>query len=605
MDIDILKLTERIQIALQIGESHFREFKSGYEGPPSNKRPRSVRDVCIDIIQALVAFANADGGELIIGVEDDGTVTGLDYTKAEIEEMKAAPKTHVHKDTPLPEPRIAHIKFDGKSLLYFSITKGVDFIHLTADGRCLQRRDRQSVPMATEIIRFTKQEVNSREYDRAFINNADMGDLDAVLLTKVADHVSKGMSIEKCLQHLELAEYDGTKLKLRRAALLLFSREPNKWHPRLQVRVLKIDGTEMLTGDRFNVSVDKEETGNLLTLIESSWDLLRPHLTETRFSKDAKFKSQIMYPELACREALVNAIAHRDYSNEGRGIEVRVYSNRLEITSPGGLLSSINIEDLRKLTGVHQSRNSLLSRVLREVGYMRELGEGMRRIYELMKSNDLTPPELYSDHGVFRVVLHHRFIYSREEKLWLDAFEGLELSREQKTIVLLGYNNHTISPKEIWDAVGIVDTDYYRKLLESLRYAGVLDRSVPKKDAFRIAKEDHIPVKNIPQFSVSLPDKNRIRTENVTMDDESEYVKLFIGNVPYHATQRDLEKVMSEFGVISDICMPIDRDTERLKGFAFVEYETVEAAQEALRNSGKIQLLGRTLYLQKAERKTA
>ena len=87
-------------------------------------------------------------------------------------------------------------------------------------------------------------------------------------------------------------------------------------------------------------------------MIESSWELLLPHLTETRFSKDAIFRTQIIYPELACRETLINAIAHRDYNIEGRGIEVRVYSDRLEIVSPGGLLSSIKIEDITKIKGL-------------------------------------------------------------------------------------------------------------------------------------------------------------------------------------------------------------------------------------------------------------
>jgi ATP-dependent DNA helicase RecG len=71
--------------------------------------------------------------------------------------------------------------------------------------------------------------------------------------------------------------------------------------------------------------------------------------------------------------------------------------------SPGGLLSAISLSDLRELKGAHQSRNSLVSRVLREVGYMRELGEGIRRMFELMKSNDLTPPEISSDNNTFSV----------------------------------------------------------------------------------------------------------------------------------------------------------------------------------------------------------
>ena len=82
---EILVLSERVDIARHVGESHFREFKSAYEGPPGKKRLRDVKEVCRDIAEALVAFANADGGELIVGIEDDGSVTGLDYSDATVQ----------------------------------------------------------------------------------------------------------------------------------------------------------------------------------------------------------------------------------------------------------------------------------------------------------------------------------------------------------------------------------------------------------------------------------------------------------------------------------------------------------------------------------------
>ena len=256
--------------------------------------------------------------------------------------------------------------------------------------------------------------------------------------------------------------------------MLLFAKEPSKWHPRPQVRLLKVRGTELKSGADYNVTVDDTAKNNILTLIESAWELIRPHLTETRFAGDAVFRTQIIYPEAACREALINAIAHRDYSIEGRGIEVHVYDDRLVIASPGGLLSSIRIEDLQNQSGVHQSRNSFVARVLREVGYMRELGEGMRRIHELMRLNDLASPELHAKADAFSISLQHHYLYSQEEKLWLDKFAAMKLNRAQKTVVRLGYDGHVISAGEIWEAVGIIDTEDYRRLIESLMKLGVL-----------------------------------------------------------------------------------------------------------------------------------
>src|SRR5207247_477931 len=120
----------------------------------------------------------------------------------------------------------------------------------------------------------------------------------------------------------------------------------------------------------------------------------RPHLVETKLSPEALFKQQVMYPEDACREALVNAITHRDYSLEGQNIEILIFDDRMEVYSPGSLLSTVTVESLRKLAGVHESRNALIARVLREIGYVREMGEGMRRIFRLFNDADLVAPEL-------------------------------------------------------------------------------------------------------------------------------------------------------------------------------------------------------------------
>ena len=243
--------------------------------------------------------------------------------------------------------------------------------------------------------------VEFAESGEPFVDLAGITELDLALVNSISQSIFKSISPEKFLQYLELAEFDGTRLRLRRAALLLFAKHPTKWHPRNQVRILKVKGTEEKSGENFNVEEAGEISGNIFKLITQSWELLRPHLTETKFSKDAIFQPQLIYPEYACREALVNAITHRDYSMEGRGIEVRIFDDRLEILSPGKLLSSISIRDLEELKGVHQSRNSYVARVLREFGYVRELGEGMKRIFESMQKNGFERPRLESPNKSF------------------------------------------------------------------------------------------------------------------------------------------------------------------------------------------------------------
>ncbi|MCX6631373.1 MAG: ATP-binding protein [Candidatus Solibacter sp.] len=146
MDPDILRVSDRLAIAIELGESHFREFKSAFEGPPNNRKPRDPKAVCEDIAKTLVAFANADGGELLIGVEDGRDVTGLSYKPEVIEMLRRAPNTHVHKDTPLPQPHTVLVDYKGERVLYFSVPKGAKYVHLTSEGKCLQRKDLESVP---------------------------------------------------------------------------------------------------------------------------------------------------------------------------------------------------------------------------------------------------------------------------------------------------------------------------------------------------------------------------------------------------------------------------------------------------------------------------
>jgi ATP-dependent DNA helicase RecG len=610
---ELVRLVDRIGIAVELGESHFREFKSALEGPPSGKKSRPAKDICVNISQTLVAFANADGGELLVGVEDDGEISGVDMTDEQISVLLDAPIKNVHPDTPLPQTRKAKVMVEGRLVVYFSVSKGTEFVHLTSDGRCLQRRDRESVPISSEIIRFTRSEVISREYDRQFVDGATLADLDSNLIGYVSGSVSKGMSNDKFLQHMELAEFDGVQFRIRRAALLLFGKNINKWHPRSQVRLLKINGTELKVGEEFHLVADDERSANIMELLDQSWEMLRPHLTETRFSSDARFRAQITYPELACREALVNAIAHRDYSIEGRGVEVRVFSDRMEIDNPGALLSTIRIEDLSKSLGVHQSRNSLVAKVLRVSGYMRELGEGMRRMFELMRSNDLHPPELKSDSSSFSVTLHHRYIYSREEKLWLDGFHEFGLSHDEQTVVRLGYNGHIISAKEIWDSVGIVDTEDYRKLLVSLQRKGLLVSAMSKAEVDGVFRRRKIPRKEIPRFTIAYPQKDmkspRIgdskseSVEKYSVVDSNDYARVYVNNLPSQVGKEDLLKFMSQFGMVVDSVVP-RANKDRNKGYGFVEFADVAAAQKAIGASGTIEYESRRLKIVKAERKS-
>lgn len=590
MGNNILRIRERIEIAIEVGESHFREFKSALEGADGRKKTRAVKDICKDIAEALVGFANADGGEIIIGVEDNSTVSGIHHPESDIEKLLNSPITHVHPNTPLTNVQRSKVEFEGNLLLYFQTPKSSESIHLTSSGLCLQRRDRETVPIPPQQILFERKERISREYDRQFVDNASISDLDIDLVSDVAETISKGLSPEKCLQHLNLAEYTSSGLKIRMGALLLFARDITKWHPRSQVRFLKIAGLELKTGDEYNASEIGSVRGNILTLMAETWERLRPFLVQTRLSSGAVFETRIMYPELACQEAIINAIAHRDYSAEGRGIEVYVFDDRLEIKSPGVLLTTISIDDIRKEKGVHESRNALIARVLREKGYMRELGEGMVRIYSLFRKNELAVPEIISENDSFTIRLQHKSVYSTEQRLWLDQFKDDNLNTDEKSVVLLGYGGNHFSTDDIWSAVGIVDTEDYRKLVYSLQTKGILASVFANTGTGRRkAKEAKVPFRKLKRYYIIKPElRGQARSEikkvadGIAREFEYEEEKIYVTNIPYEIGESDLYELFSDVGNVEDIYIPMNSLTKRPRGFAFVGFDNRRSAEAAI-----------------------
>jgi ATP-dependent DNA helicase RecG len=404
---EILVIQEKVRNTIILGESHFREFKTALEGRPENKKPRLVKKICEDIAEALVAFANADGGEILIGVEDDGTITGIPHNNKDISAMLAAVKTHIHQGQSLPMTAATKLTIDEKTVLYFSVNKGTTQIYQLPDGRCMRRKDMASVPAFFSQIQFTRQEIRSRECEGEFVDGALVRDLDLHFLQSIAGTYAGGLSVELYLQQIGLAMYGTNGLRLKRAALLLFAKsdEMSRWHSRCQIRFLKVLGDTLESGERYNVISDEYIQGNIFDLCIKAWETLRPYLAyQTTFSADAKFEQCYIYPEDVCKEALLNAIAHRDYSMQS-GIEVYVYTSHLEIRSPGPLLSTLSVDELYQLEGAHESRNPLIARVLRENKLIRELGEGMKRIFTGMSALALERPRLYSNGARFSVSL--------------------------------------------------------------------------------------------------------------------------------------------------------------------------------------------------------
>ncbi|MDP2960146.1 MAG: putative DNA binding domain-containing protein, partial [candidate division Zixibacteria bacterium] len=246
--LEVLTLKERILTSVKLSESHFREFKSAIEGEPGKKLPRSIKDISKDIGETLVAFSNADGGEILIGIEDDGEITGIPHNEKEILTMKEAYKTNVHKDTPISNPIIHETEINGKKILYIFVDKGDKYCYLTSNGRCLQRLDKQNIPRPPEQILSDRRESISREYDRKYVDGCTTQNLDLKIINELVKMISPGSSAERCLQFLRLADYFQGSTRPTKAAVLLLAEDILRWYPRCEVRIIKVKGSELKTG---------------------------------------------------------------------------------------------------------------------------------------------------------------------------------------------------------------------------------------------------------------------------------------------------------------------------------------------------------------------
>jgi ATP-dependent DNA helicase RecG len=590
MDSTALILSERVANNIQLGESHIREFKSAYEGLPDGKKPRSVKDVCREVGEQLVGFANADGGDLLIGVEDDGALTGVPYDETAIQTILDAVRTHVYAGQVLPLTYATAVTLKNKTVLFFAVTKGTHQIYQLPDGRCMRRKDKECLPVSFNDIQFERQEVHSREFERQFVDGATVTDLDLEELQIAANSYLKGLSVERYLQQVGLSEYSPGGLRLRMAALLLFAKDIRRWHPRCQIRILRVLGTTLGHGASYNVKEDITEEGNIFKLLVRGWDLLRSTflVRRTEFGEGAKFEPKFVYPEQACREALINAIAHRDYSVQS-GIDIFVYDDRMEVKSPGGLLSTLRLSDLEELKGAHESRNPVIARLLREHRYMRELGEGMRRIFEAMEQSDLEKPRLLSDGQSFSILLSNKSLFDQKAEDWLSVFQAAKLSRLQKRIVVAGIGGKELSPEGIYRAMNTNDRDTYDLEVTRLRKSGILQEIRSSSAAQQMARARRVPKGKVPRFRVvsqsvkaAQPEATLKASSLIRRELFPEETGVFVGNLGNETTEHDLRSVFQRFGTVRKIITGFDKRPGSGARYAVVWLETAEAAQKAI-----------------------
>ncbi|MBM4466529.1 MAG: hypothetical protein FJ014_13405 [Chloroflexi bacterium] len=467
--------TELLNRLLTRDEGQFLEFKSIYERPGGvGFKRRKAADVAQDIAETLSAMANADGGTLLLGIEDDKTVTGLDYPDDKLALLREATQSLLR---PPLKARLTELTHAGQRVMIFEVYPS-PVPHQLSDGRYLLRVRDQNLPFPADQIATLKRAKASSQYEQQFVHEARFEDLDPDLLARFAQRLGDPRPVEEILyRDYRLLDFQNGRPRLTLAALLLFAKDPLRWHPRCGIDFVKFEGTERRYGPELNVVRRARIEYPLFELTDKAFALIREHVRERTVLHDLLFVERFEYPTFAWQEAIINAVAHRDYSLTGISTEVWMFDDRLEVRSPGELPGPVTLERLLRRDRVHFSRNPLLVRVLTDLGYMRDLGEGIPRMFEVMEENYLRPPELGQDGFMFQVTLRNTPVYDLQTQRWLEHFVSYPLNQRQRRILAYARQHGNAFTSRAYQKVNEVDRDLAYREIQEMIALGIVARS--------------------------------------------------------------------------------------------------------------------------------
>lgn len=450
------------------GESYYVEFKSAWTYDGEGRAAGDIKALARYVGESVVGFGNADGGDLLVGVEDSGALTGIPpaWGETQVQFLFNAVRTQVLSEIDVGV-QVSEVEVDGRQILLFRIPEySFEELH-TADGRCLRRDRARFVPVSAKQIRSRR---SHRSGDVAWESEpvvaADLSDLDLDLLNWLRSNPSPGTpmprrsdadprlrrqsspdlqmslfttpatnlgafdSVLPMLRYWNLVEQRNGTAILRRAALLLFALEPLRWHPNARIRIRRSLGEEPGFGANLRTR-EFEARGPIATALPEAIRILSNEL-ERESKTNTLFSTTQLLPSEAVEECVVNAVAHRNYAIDGQAIEVVLYPDRVEFRSPGRLPDPITLNDLRTQSRVHRSRNPIVMRVLRDLGWTRDQGEGIARIFGSMRQVELHEPELEEKADTFIVRLSTRSRYDPGLQAWIASYGPFGLRPDER-----------------------------------------------------------------------------------------------------------------------------------------------------------------------------
>jgi len=372
------------------------------------------------LVKEFVAFANLAGGRVLLGVDDDGSIVGI--TKEDLEEQVMNICRDKIRPELIPYFEIIRDVEPGKHVAVIQVDRG-----WTVHSRWHDKHRTYYIRVGSE-----SREASSEELERLFqqrgafrlevrgVSGSSREDLDTRRLKDYFRRIRSQETPEnenqngweELLVNTEFMIAEEEKRSATVGGLLLFCSNPNQFLPQAGIDAVAYPGIE-----KDYAAKERTSLRGPLTALFGKEGLVENGLVEQAIAfvkRNTKVEANLtggairdehwQYPEEAIREAIVNALVHRDYLLSGTTIELSIYEDRLEIVSPGRLPNGITPQ--RMITGCRSARNQLLKDVMRDYGYLEHMGMGIpRKIVKEMKRHNGTVPDLIEDNEQFFVIL--------------------------------------------------------------------------------------------------------------------------------------------------------------------------------------------------------
>jgi len=379
-----------------------------------------------EYLKVVSAFANSRGGVLYIGLDDQGKAFGVKNAKKLLEDI---PNTIRNKLAILPS-----VELDKKDII--KVTVAPSSVPISYNGKYYLRSGSTVQELQGKDLADFLMKKSGSTWDDIVEARADLNDIDNNFIEKFKKYaVDRIPSVIKetdntiLLQKLSLID-DGI---LKRASVLLFGNDPQKFYRQSVVRIGKfLSDTEIQTTDIVK--------GNLFAQLENTLEILRTKYLVSNIKYEGIHRRDILeYPHEALREAIINALIHRDYSGTSQ-IQIRVYPDKLMIMNEGKLPPEVPVEKL-KTNHLSRPRNTLLAEIFYYTGFIELWGHGTIKIVDNCIEQGLPEPDFKEENGVMTVIFY-------KDRWNEENLRKIGLNERQIKAVMYVKENRKITNKE-------------------------------------------------------------------------------------------------------------------------------------------------------------